>query len=187
MDQLNLSLQFAPQSRRHTDGVKSGHSIRTIAHLDSRHIASFPPTCIGRIVPISAKGPLPSVAAHLPAHFMRWLTEARWLAFYFSRRKILSQEVRSIKFFFPSAPPCLGESNHWGQPDIFQFPSAGVHFLTKHDLWPFARIPELKRQGPNTARPKKHDSFGFAESGTEEPNWFPGMRRFLTEPRRCRR
>jgi hypothetical protein len=43
MDQLNLNLQFAPQSRRHTDGVQCGHSISTVAHLDLRHIASLLP------------------------------------------------------------------------------------------------------------------------------------------------
>ena len=36
-DQLDRGLEFAPQSRRHTDGVQPGHSIRARANLNSGH------------------------------------------------------------------------------------------------------------------------------------------------------
>ena len=42
-DQLDLSVEFAPQSRRHTDGVQPGHSNRAGADLNSGHgSAPFP-------------------------------------------------------------------------------------------------------------------------------------------------
>jgi hypothetical protein len=66
-NQLYLSLQFAPQSRRHTDGVYSGHSIRTVVHLDSCHVAFLLPISgvrVGRIVPDSAPRCPPNAETH---------------------------------------------------------------------------------------------------------------------------
>ena len=42
-DQLDLRIEFAPQSRRHTDGVQSGHSVCAGADFDSSHASPCRP------------------------------------------------------------------------------------------------------------------------------------------------
>lgn len=39
VDRLDVDLQFSPQLRRHTDGVETGQSIRTIANDNSCHLS----------------------------------------------------------------------------------------------------------------------------------------------------
>jgi hypothetical protein len=122
-NQLDLGIEFAPQSRRHTDGVQSGHSIRAGANLNSGHPtlrsgsgsvaghrtppapACPPNTALSREGRGEARGPMPSRTSSASTHCwtapsrLLWCRSRQWL------RRVESEEPLDLSPGGPAIHP----------------------------------------------------------------------------------